>query len=979
MKRLILTTLMLVVSIAFCFAQTSSDEVIRCSSVEYNEGLLQKYPERGTVEDFEQWMKKKRATMSTENRMVTTYTIPVIFHVIHNGEAVGATRNVDQLYIDEQLRQLNEDFANLSGSTDPVAADTEIQFCAALVDESGNLLTEPGINRRHRNDFGFSAPSWTTGYVDGTIKPATQWDPDLYCNIWVLDVSGGVLGWAQFPDATGLPGLNAIGGPANEDGVVVLYSSVGSLTTPFGGGNAAYDNGRTLTHEIGHWAGLRHIWGDGGCGADDYCNDTPESDASNFGCPTGHVSCGTTDMVENYMDYTDDDCMNIFTLDQKARMHVVFDPANGVPRRASLNNSTVCTSDPIIAFTSVSTSVVEGTDCGFINYQIEVSVANPSTSDVSGIITVDGSSTATGGLDYLGGSGVVTFPAGSTSPQMLDISIAEDAIPEAVETVVLKISSTTGGALIGGNDTHTVGIADDDPVPGSVPVYTYESQDFNAGLNGWTIVDGGSTSDTWYVTANGGNNLDGSNFVFSDSDAPGNGSTTYEELLSPVMNTSSASTLNLEFDYYFRKYTSGYVEMALVEVFDGSSWVNVFTQTGSGADIGAWGAPVTETIDVSAYANANFQVKFIFDAQWDWWWAIDNVTVIGDFTLPIETTVNSSSGFMSANFGPMQTVHFLDENTGNIMLTLENLSSHDYGCTMVEIDRAGITSYASPAPESVDIIDKNFIVTPEFNNSSGSYNVTLYYTDAEITGFEGSNSLGSTKADLVMVKSEGAVSAASTLELTGTSPVMYGSGSDWQFTGTYSSGFSGIALGNQPVIPVRLISFEAFAEKNSIDLVWKTAMEINNKGFEIWRGTSEDNMQNIGFVEGSGNSQSELRYDFVDEDVEKGIRYYYRLKQVDFDGKFDWSEVRTAKILGELDFQFSPNPVTNTLNVSLGESQLTSIEIYNLSGQKVCTQQINSSTNNQIDLDVSELSRGAYLIVFKNASSILKHDRFIKI
>ena len=90
-----------------------------------------------------------------------------------------------------------------------------------------------------------------------------------------------------------------------KDGVVHLYSTIGSVANPFPNG-APYNLGRTMTHEVGHWLGLRHIWGDGACNVDDFCNDTPTSDASNFGCPTGHVSCNSTDQIENYMDYSID-------------------------------------------------------------------------------------------------------------------------------------------------------------------------------------------------------------------------------------------------------------------------------------------------------------------------------------------------------------------------------------------------------------------------------------------------------------------------------------------------------------------------------------------------------------------------------------------------------------------------------------------------------------------------------------------------
>ncbi len=295
-------------------------------------------PAVGGLVDFEIWMEDKIRNFDP-NQRAAPYVIPVIVHVVHNGEAVGAGSNISQAQINSQIDVLNEDFGRYGNgsNTHPDGVDTQISFCAALVDESGNTLAEPGIDRVDRNTAGFNAPPYNTGYIDGTIKPATSWDPNRYMNVWVMELNGGLLGYAQFPDASGLAGMPGTGGAANTDGVVMGYQYYGRAPqNPF---PSAYNLGRTATHEVGHWLGLRHIWGDGACGVDDFCADTPESDASNGGCPTGHVSCGTVDMIENYMDYTNDACMNIFTDDQRARMWIVMENS---PRRVQLQTSTVC-------------------------------------------------------------------------------------------------------------------------------------------------------------------------------------------------------------------------------------------------------------------------------------------------------------------------------------------------------------------------------------------------------------------------------------------------------------------------------------------------------------------------------------------------------------------------------------------------------------------------------------------------------------
>jgi len=131
-------------------------------------------------------------------------------------------------------------------------------------------------------------------------------------NMWIGTIGGGILGYAQFP-----------GGSAATDGVVVdpkYFGTTGTATAPF-------DGGRTMTHEVGHWLNLRHIWGDGRCNRDDFVADTPTSDRPNYGCPgfpTTH--CRSTDMTMNYMDYVNDDCMYMFSLGQKERMRALFGP-----------------------------------------------------------------------------------------------------------------------------------------------------------------------------------------------------------------------------------------------------------------------------------------------------------------------------------------------------------------------------------------------------------------------------------------------------------------------------------------------------------------------------------------------------------------------------------------------------------------------------------------------------------------------------
>jgi hypothetical protein len=149
------------------------------------------------------------------------------------------------------------------------------------------------------------------------------WNPGKYLNMWVCNLGNGLLGYAQFP-----------GGPVSTDGVVVLYSAFGDTGTLI----ANYNKGRTATHEVGHYLNLRHIWGDATCG-NDLVNDTPTQQTSNGGCPTfPKITCGNQgDMSMNYMDYTYDRCMYMFTIGQSARMDATF--AQGGPRYSLVSST----------------------------------------------------------------------------------------------------------------------------------------------------------------------------------------------------------------------------------------------------------------------------------------------------------------------------------------------------------------------------------------------------------------------------------------------------------------------------------------------------------------------------------------------------------------------------------------------------------------------------------------------------------------
>lgn len=288
-----------------------------CFSADYLEQQKLEDPQRiKNLQEIERLTQEFIERNGNGTPEATVYTIPVVFHVVYN----TAAQNISTAQVESQMTVLNEDFRRLNANQNnnwSQAADIEIEFCLATVDPNGNATD--GITRTSTNVSVFSGDE-----VKYTAQGGHDaWPAGDYLNFWVCALDG-FLGYAQFP-----------GGPPATDGVVCDYrytGTTGTATPPF-------NLGRTGTHEVGHWLNLYHIWGDGPCNQDDLVADTPASDAENYGCPNGHTSCGSLDMIENYMDYTDDACMNLFTQGQKTRMRALFEPGGF---RESLLNSNGC-------------------------------------------------------------------------------------------------------------------------------------------------------------------------------------------------------------------------------------------------------------------------------------------------------------------------------------------------------------------------------------------------------------------------------------------------------------------------------------------------------------------------------------------------------------------------------------------------------------------------------------------------------------
>lgn len=281
----------------------------QCAAMQEYERLLEEEPSfranQQRAEDF-----TARAITSGEATRVARklVTIPTVVHVVSK----KAKEDISEAQVRSQMEVLNHDFRSTNSDISQVpppwqglVGDPKIKFQLATKDPDGNRTN--GIVRVQTEHAWFGAGDAVKRASKGG---SSAWPSDAYLNIWVCTLGGGLLGYAQFP-----------GGPKATDGVVILNAAFGTNGTV----GAPFNLGRTLTHEVGHWLNLRHIWGDTlDCSGGDRVADTPNCKGPNYGTPTyPKVSCSNGpqgDMFMNYMDYVDDAAMFMFTAGQVSRM-----------------------------------------------------------------------------------------------------------------------------------------------------------------------------------------------------------------------------------------------------------------------------------------------------------------------------------------------------------------------------------------------------------------------------------------------------------------------------------------------------------------------------------------------------------------------------------------------------------------------------------------------------------------------------------
>jgi hypothetical protein len=311
MKTGLIFSFLLLLGVGQLKAQNCTTFPYQQEQLKNNIGLAEKIRE---IEEF-----TKQQIASTARTEGTVIKIPVVVHILYHYPSEKISDELVQSQIDvlnKCFRRRNADTVKTPASFKPLAADVEIEFQLAISDPQRKSTN--GIVRKYT-----PITKWK---MDDAMKFSSNmgddaWDAKSYLNIWVCNLDK-LAGYSSFP-----------GSDLSRDGIVLDFDAFGVTT------NTGYGMGKTAVHEMGHWLGLKHLWGDENCG-DDNVHDTPKQASYTPGCPTGvRITCSNGpngDMYMNYMDFTSDACTNLFTIGQKARMRALFEP--GGPRNSILSS-----------------------------------------------------------------------------------------------------------------------------------------------------------------------------------------------------------------------------------------------------------------------------------------------------------------------------------------------------------------------------------------------------------------------------------------------------------------------------------------------------------------------------------------------------------------------------------------------------------------------------------------------------------------
>jgi len=968
---------------------------------------------------------RKQLEMRVDGAMAALYTIPVVVHVMHTGGAIGSIYNPTDAQITGAIDYLNQVYNGSYPGTQGVG-DLQVQFVLAQRDPNCNPTN--GINRINAAGIsGYVSGGVNSGTALGTdelnVKNLVRWPTTDYYNIWVvnkIDANDGtsgsfVAGFAYFPSAAPSAPL--------YDGTIMLATQMktGEKTLPHEIGHAFFlyhpfespDNGTTCPPYSSTNPTIAQTTGDKVTDTDPItlppgflCRSTSITNNCTIdpGNPSGNVYSINTE--SNYMSYTN--CYTVFTAGQKARMLATAASSDRLSLSTSLGGiPTTSPGNPCPPKINFELSndqeteiTVASSGCrSYKDYTYNMVIGNDPTMPATATLTVGGGS-ATEGVDFdittngsfAAPSKTLSFPAGSHGVQSFSIRVYDDAIVDPVETCMLGFTVNSGGgtAVKGdGRINFTLTISDNDIAPYGL-VATTKSIGSNLGLLQSPFAGASAKQKTEIVykvselTAAG---ISAGNIIGLSMNLEKNNGTSfvYQGLtikmghtalnaLSPV-NDASFTTV------YSADYTTvdGWNSFNFTTpfVWNGTSNVVVVICYDNGATTGVNDNCQVYT-DGIAGSNYVWQNTINCTGSFSSWSLYNNgykpiiQFVYADPGTQVQTTLNTSR---QEYLGPNADVYFYDQATNKLMARISNSSSFNYGCTQVLIDR-NITSAGANAvaflnsPAANYLLSKTFKVIPTTNNPSGSYQISLYYTQPEINAWQTATGQNVSNIQMVKVATQIADVTPATPSgggaITIKTPSVTTLGINTVLTASFTNGFSGFGAGvtGNAALPVHLLDFKGSLRSGAEVLDWSTSSEINSQYFDVERSYDGIIFSKVGTVNAAGNSNITQYYSFTDPVVQE--HNYYRLKQVDRDGKFEYSKVILIENNNTGNVRIINNPFADVLDIEFGKLQSgkTDIRLLDVTGKEIyhTVNDLSGQSRLRVNLAGRNISAGIYLL-----------------
>jgi Pregnancy-associated plasma protein-A len=967
-----------------------------CSFDEKTQQLIESSPENAAIylqtrQQIRDYVKAHPVTAGKSS--LIAYSIPVVVHVMHTGGAVGTIYNPSDANIIGAINYLNQVYGGTyPGMEQPVegggVVNMELQF--VLAQRTPSCGTTNGIDRVDAS----SIPNYTAsgvgtgGCTDLELKNFARWNTANYYNIWVVNRIDGAdgtsgtftAGYAYYP-----------GAPATLDGTVMLATQMLS-------------GEKTLPHEIGHAFDLAHPFEGSTSNAvcptnancniegDEICDTDPISLNSTAGvfsfvCRTGSNACAgnipfTRNTESNFMGYTN--CYTLFTNGQKARTQA----AMSLPSRASLATSlggTPC--GTVINFATGADTKTEdntGTLSGcrmYRDYTYQMSIGAAPSATATATLTYSG--TAVKGLDYevttngnfTSTSNVLTFNTGSTSPQNFTVRVYDDANVEAAETAIINFTLNNGGgnAAIGTTSpTLTLSLNDNDVAPVAT------------GSNMFTI--GALTNGVTDAPFNAAIPSQRSQYIYKASELAAAGLTAGSiNALQIFVNTKSSSGSFNNFTIKMAPTAVNYLVDGSVTVIGGMTTLHTVASLST---IAGWNN-FALTTPFAWDGTSNLAIELCYNSTTSGAGA-DQIGCYSDGgtatqgSMMFQNSINCSGAFTTVSYygtgikprlqlglsvsgTPVETVaastkaehivtgsnDYFYSNNNRLMARLSGIDAA-LGCVQTTVENAGtswVTFLAGQRSAKV------YAITPTTNITTTNYAVSLYFSNAELDGKTASNlRIAKTTAATIA-----GANAGNTISVV---PTVTTLGSNTVFTANFT-GFSRFFLIDAAaVLPVTTLTFSAY-ESNGVGILeWSTDQEINNKGFEVEKSFDGTTFNKLTFIAGKGNANTKTNYSLQDKNL-TDIQYY-RLKQIDKDGKYSYSNVVLVKgKLGQQRILFVTNPFNTELKITMANkvSKNMVIELLDAAGKTIIKRNTAANGANLFTLLLpGTVAKGIYFI-----------------